>query len=109
MCSFEMEGGSLNSQSGDMIYVTNTSCDVTLNNVELNLFNDVLLKVAGNDGRNGWGSSGSNGGDCVFTAESQTLYGSIIVDEISKLAMQLKNGTDYTGAVNTDNSGADIV
>ena len=107
--SFTMNGGSLSAQSGDMIYVTNTSCDVTLNNVELNLFNDVLLKVAGNDGRNGWGTSGSNGGNCVFIAEKQSLYGNVIVDGISTLNMQLKSGTDYTGAVNTDNTGADIV
>ncbi len=98
--SFTMKGGSLTSHNGDMIYVTNTACDITLENVELTLSDDVLLKVAGNDARNGWGVAGENGGDCHLLAVDQPMGGSIMVDGISTLEMVLSEGTIFRGVVN---------
>ncbi|NTV91101.1 MAG: hypothetical protein HGA22_12195 [Clostridiales bacterium] len=106
--SFTMEGGSLTAGNGDMIYITNTSSIVKLTDVDLKLYNDVLLKVVGNDARNGWGVVGSNGGQCVFTASSQTMTGNIIVDKISALELSLTSGSAFTGAINTANSGGSI-
>ncbi|MBN2628457.1 MAG: hypothetical protein JXA95_17455 [Spirochaetales bacterium] len=106
--SFTMTGGSLTSQSGDMIYVTDTACSVELSRVELSLSNDVLLRVAGNDARNGWGVAGENGGDCEFTAEDQILTGKIIVDEISTLSMNLSSGTSFTGSINEEQEGGQV-
>ena len=105
--SFTMTGGSLTSKNGDMFYMTNTEGVITLTNVALTLAADTnLLVVAGNSGTRGWGTSGSNGGNCTFVASNQTLTGNVSVDKISKLAMTIKNSSTYTGAINSDGTTA---
>jgi hypothetical protein len=103
---FSMTGGALTSNNGDMIYVTNTDCEIYLSDVDIALSNDVLLKVAGNDSARGWGESGANGGQAVFTAESQSLEGQIIVDEISSLDMSLLAGSSFVGSINATDEGS---
>ena len=105
--TFSMTGGSLTAKNGDMFYVTNTHCILTLSGVTiLNEDADAyLLRVTGNSASRGWGSAGSNGAQVEFTADAQTLTGDIIVDTISTLTMTLKNGSSFTGTVNiTDNA-----
>ena len=105
--TFTMTGGSLTAKNGDMFYVTNTHCILTLSGVTiLNEDADAyLLRVTGNSASRGWGSAGSNGAQVEFTADAQTLTGDIIVDTISTLTMTLKNGSSFTGTVNiTDNA-----
>ncbi len=65
-----------------------------------------LLAVSGNDGSNGWGTAGSNGGDCTFTAIKQTLKGTISVDKISKLNLKLTKNSTYTGSINANKTTA---
>ena len=105
--TFTMTGGELTAKNGDMFYVTNTHCILTLSGVTL--YNEdtdaYLLRVTGNSASRGWGSAGSNGAQVEFTADAQTLTGDIIVDTISTLTMTLKNGSSFTGTVNiTDNA-----
>ena len=105
--TFTMTGGSLTAKNGEMFYVTNTHCILTLSGVTiLNEDADAyLLRVTGNSASRGWGSAGSNGAQVEFTADAQTLTGDIIVDTISTLTMTLKNGSSFTGTVNiTDNA-----
>ena len=105
--TFSMTGGSLTAKNGEMFYVTNTHCILTLSGVTiLNEDADAyLLRVTGNSASRGWGSAGSNGAQVEFTADAQTLTGDIIVDTISTLTMTLKNGSSFTGTVNiTDNA-----
>jgi len=105
--SFNMTGGSLTSNSGDMFYVTNTSSNIQLSNVALKpAANTYLLLVSGNDGAKGWGTAGSNGGKCTFTASSQTLDGNIEVDGISTLDLSIKDGSAFTGSINADGTTA---
>ena len=99
--TFTMNGGSLTSKNGDLFYVTNTNCDITLSDVALTLANDNLLTVAGNSSSRGWGTEGSNGGNVNFTAESQTMKGNITCDSISTLNMTMKNATNFKGSINT--------
>ena len=99
---FSMTSGSLTAENGDMFYVTNTHCLLTLSGVTL-LNNDpdaCLLRVVGNSASRGWGTAGSNGAQVEFTADGQTLDGDIIVDTISTLTMTLRNGSVFTGTVN---------
>ena len=99
---FSMTGGSLTAENGDMFYITNTHCLLTLSGVTL-LNNDpdaYLLRVVGNSASHGWGTAGSNGAQVEFTADGQTLDGDIIVDTISTLTMTLRNGSVFTGTVN---------
>ena len=97
-----MTGGSLTAENGDMFYVTNTHCLLTLSGVTL-LNNDpdaYLLRVVGNSASRGWGTAGSNGAQVEFSADGQALDGDIIVDTISTLTMTLRNGSVFTGTVN---------
>ena len=100
--TFSMTGGSLTAKNGDMIYVTNTHCVLTLSGVTLkNEDSDgALLRVVGNSASHGWGTVGSNGAQVEFTADGQVLTGDIVVDTISTLTMTLKNGSSFTGTVN---------
>ncbi len=105
--SFTMTGGSLTSRNGDMFYVTNTDCVITLSKAALTLADGTkLLVVAGNDGSRGWGSAGANGGNCTFTVNNQTISGNITVDKISKLNLTIKTSSTYTGAINSDGTSA---
>lgn len=99
---FSMTGGSLTSNNGDMFYITNTNCVLSLTDVEL-INNDsdaYLLYVAGNDASHGWGTAGENGAQVEFTASSQTLEGDILVDSISTLDMTLTDSSTFTGTIN---------
>ena len=100
--TLSMTGGSLTAKNGDMFYVTNTHCVLTLSGVTLvNEDADAcLLRVSGNSASRGWGAAGSNGAQAEFTADAQTLTGGIVVDTISTLNMTLTNGSAFTGTVN---------
>lgn len=106
--SFAMTGGSLESKAGDMFYVTNTSCTITLEAVDMKLANPWLLSVLGNDARTQWGQKGKNGGVCEFIARNQSLGGDIRVDSISRLKLTLAGSTSYTGAINPGNEGGRV-
>ncbi len=100
--TFSMTGGSLTALNGDMIYVTNTHCVLTLSGVDIENQDEdgYFLVVSGNSGSRGWGDAGSNGAQVEFTADGQSFEGDIIVDTISTLTMTLTGGSDFTGTVN---------
>lgn len=106
--SFSSEGGSITSLSGDLFYVTNTSCTISLKDTKLVTANDQLLTIAGNNSSRGWGTSGSNGGDVVLTASSQTMDGNITVDNISTLDMTLSDGSAFTGTINSTGDAGEV-
>lgn len=89
---FSMTGGSLVGSSGDMFYITNTHCLLTLSGVNIvnNDADGALLRVVGYSASRGWGTAGSNGAQVEFAADGQTLAGDIIVDTISTLTMTMK-------------------
>jgi len=105
--SYTMTGGSILSKNGDMFYVTNTDCIISLSGVSLTLADGTnLLTVAGNDGSGGWGAAGSNGGICTFNLSKQTLAGDISVDAISRLTMAISDSSSFTGSINSDKTTA---
>ena len=106
--TFEMTGGSLTSQNGGLFYTTNTESTFSLKNVTINpsVSNDFFLKCTGNANQRGWGHQGSNGADCIFTADSQNMEGDIIWDSVSTLDFTMKNGSTLTGAFVQDESAA---
>ena len=106
--TFSMEGGTLTSLNGGLFYTTNTESEFTLNNVAITAAEDCeyFLRVTGNSNRRGWGQSGQNGADCVFTAIEQEMDGDVIWDSISTLDLRLTAGTVFTGAVLDDESCA---
>ncbi len=98
--SFTATDGSILANAGDMFYVTNTTCTISLTNVALTLANENLLTVAGNSSSRGWGTAGANGGICTFTVSQQTLNGVITADSISSLDFRLAEGSVFTGLIN---------
>ena len=104
---FSMKDGTLTSQNGDMFYITNTHCTMTLSGVTLkNLDSDsAFLRVVGNSASHGWGTAGSNGAQVEFTADSQTIDGNIVVDTISTLDFSLTNGSALNGTINIVDNG----
>lgn len=101
---FSMEGGSLANKNGDVFFVNNTVCTISLDGVKVTNedASGVLLRAA----VAGWGSEGSNGGHVTMTLANEQISGDIVVDEVSELNLTLADGTSYEGAINADNTGA---
>lgn len=106
--SFEMQGGSLTAKNGGMFYTTNTESTFTISDVDITYASDseFFLKCTGNSNERGWGTSGSNGADCLFTAINQEMEGLVIWDTISKLDFYITEGSTLTGSIEDDESNA---
>ncbi len=106
--TFEMVGGTLTAENGGMFYTTNTESTFILQDVDITYAeeNDFFLKATANANQRGWGSTGANGADCLFTAISQEMEGDVIWDSISQLDMYLTDGSTLTGAVIDDETNA---
>ena len=103
---FEMNGGSLTSANGGLFYTTNTTSEFVLTAVDITAAEDCeyFLRCTGNSNARGWGSAGSNGADCAFTAIAQRMDGDILWDSISELDLYVTGGSVLTGAVLQDES-----
>lgn len=105
---FSAEGGIITAKQGDMIYVTNTACTINLRNVQIEMANDTLLRIEGNDSSRGWGAKGENGGKVTMTAYDQILDGNILVDDISSLSLTMSDNTAFEGAINPEGEGGEV-
>ena len=101
---FSMTGGTMTSHSGAMFYCTNTARVINLNGAAVNLSEDETLLIV-SAGR--WGKDGRNGGKCTLNAENQTLTGSISVDSISTLSLNMTD-SDFTGSINAEQEGGAV-
>ena len=108
--SFSSVDGSITAKKGDLFYVTNTDCEIYLQNTALTMedADGVLLRVEGNNSSRGWGTQGSNGGTVSMTTEKQTLDGDIVVDDISSLDLTMDNGTTFTGTINASGDAGTV-
>lgn len=106
--TFEMDGGSLTAKNGGMFYTTNTESTFILNDVDITYAddNDFFLRCTGNNNQRGWGTSGSNGADCKFTAIDQDMEGDVIWDSISQLDFYMTGESTLTGAITDDETYA---
>ncbi len=106
--SFYMIGGTLNSKNGGLFYTTNTESDFYLRNVEITQSEDAeyFLRVSGNANSRGWGTSGANGAQTNFTADSQEMNGDVVWDSISELDFYMENGSSLRGAIYDDETYA---
>ena len=102
--SFNMTGGSITNTNGDIFCITNTTCTIILNNVNItnNDSSGNFLRAEGQK----WGNSGSNGGTVTLTASGQTISGNIIVASDSGLTMTLKDSSSFSGAINPDSEAS---
>jgi hypothetical protein len=97
--TFTMSGGSLayTASSGPLFYVTNSTGVISLKGVTVTNGGGVLIKAA----TGSWGTSGSNGGIVVFTADGETLVGDLVSDSSSSISATLKDSTALTGSINS--------
>lgn len=93
---FSMKGGSIDNTNGDVFYVTNTTANITLENVEIenNEYGRFLLAEAA-----GWGTEGWKGGQVDVHAISQKIEGDIEVDADSNVSLFLDGSSSFTGCV----------
>ncbi len=102
--SFSMTGGSLTGRNGDLFYVTNTHCVMTLSGVALKAMRTLTALCSGSAATTP-ATAGAppvkNGAQVELTASAQTLDGDIIVDSISTLDLTLKDSSIFTGTINT--------
>ena len=100
---FTSNNSTITTNKGDSIYVTNTKAIINLeNNTFIN--NDStgnFIRIQ----KDSWGTSGSNGGDVTLNLTNQKTKGNIVVDSISKLTINLSNGSSLSGAINSSNEG----
>ncbi len=100
---FTAKDSTITTNKGDSFYVTNTTAEINLeNNTIIN--NDStgnFLRIQADS----WGNSGSNGGTVTLNMNNQKVSGNVVVDSISKLTMNLTNGSSFIGAINGENSG----
>ncbi|MDO5422161.1 MAG: hypothetical protein Q4F41_00360 [Eubacteriales bacterium] len=106
--TFEMNGGTLTAQNGGMFYTTNTESTFILSGVDITYAEDseYFLRCTGNANERGWGETGKNGADCIFTGIGQVMQGDVIWDSISNLDFYLTDGSSLTGAVLDDETNA---
>jgi hypothetical protein len=74
---------------------------ITLSGVNVTAASGTLVKSAAGS----WGTSGSNGGTAIISADGQTLAGNMAADSASSITATLQNSSTLTGAINTDNKG----
>ncbi|MCD8006251.1 MAG: hypothetical protein LUF29_04655 [Oscillospiraceae bacterium] len=106
--NFYMIGGTLTANNGGMFYTTNTESTFLISGVDITYAEDseFFLKCTGNSNQRGWGSTGSNGADCSFTAILQEMEGAVIYDSISNLDFYMLEGSVLTGYFVDDESNA---
>lgn len=104
--TFTAKDSKIINNKGEIIFVTNTSTVIELENNEI-INNDKdgnFMKISSAK----WGKSGSNGGTVTLNAKNQKIEGNILVDNISTLDLSLKNGSNYEGTINNENTAKSL-
>ena len=104
--TFTMAGGSMTAETGCMFHVTNVTTTISLSGVRFTYADDsdVFLSATADS----WGNAGSNGGHATLNLAVQEIEGNLIADESSSLALNLTEGSRYTGAINPDGAAGSV-
>lgn len=100
---FTSKNSTITTNKGDSFYVTNTTATINLENNKIinNDSTDNFLRIQ----KDSWGNTGSNGGVVTLNLTNQEVSGNIVVDEISKLTMNMTNSSTFKGILNSSNEG----
>ena len=100
---FTSKNSTIITNKGDSFYVTNTTATINLENNKItnNDSTGNFLRIQ----KDSWGNTGSNGGNVTLKLINQEVEGNIVVDSISKLTMNLSNGSSLKGTINNSNEG----
>lgn len=104
--SFSAKDSKITNNKGDIIFVTNTTTVINLENNEIvnNDSEGVFLKATTAK----WGNQGSNGGNVSLNMTNQKVKGDIIIDSISTLDMTMKENSVLIGAIDKENQAKNI-
>ena len=104
--SFTAKDSKIINNKGDVIFVTNTSTVIDLENNEItnNDDNGSFMKISSAK----WGNEGNNGGNVTLNAKNQKIDGDIVVDSISTLDLNLKNESSYSGMINKEKTAKTV-
>lgn len=97
--TFSASNSKITTNQGDHFFVTNTTAVINLTNNKF-VQNDAaggFLKATAS----AWGNSGSNGGKVTLNANDQEVIGSITIDSVSSLDMNLSHSY-FKGAVSNE-------
>lgn len=103
--TFEILSDSEVYSSAPFFFITNTDAIINLKSCTLKYGSGILLSAKGTSE---WGNSGNNAGNVILNAISQKLEGNIEVDNISTATINLKEGSKYTGTINSTNTAKTI-
>ncbi len=95
---YEMNNGSLKSEdkTGPLFFVTNSNANIFLNHVAIDNASNILLNASASR----WGHEGINGGNAHLNTTNQALSGSIEVDSISSVCLNMSEKSTFTGCIN---------
>lgn len=109
---FTMNNGSVTAKGNEGFYVMNTSTEINLENVEMNLISGIFLK-ASVDEYGELGQEGniveSEGGEAIVNCVNQIINGNILVDNQSTVELNLTKKSEYTGEINNANTGRKVI
>jgi hypothetical protein len=94
--SFEAVDSTIITNQGDSFFITNTTATINLKNTTFTNNDTSGAFLRAQAGK--WGNSGSNGGKVSLSATEQSIYGDIIVDNVSSINLSLSNSY-YKGAM----------
>lgn len=91
--------------SAPMFFVTDTTAEITLTGCTFTYGSGIFLSAAGNS--EGWGNSGSNGGDVTLKLVNQNIEGDLNVDGSSTLTLVMENSS-IKGSINHDKTAKSV-
>ena len=95
---------SKNYKTAPMFMITNQTAVINITDTSLNFGSNILLNASGNKG---YGDKNNNGADVTLTTTDQYLKGEILVDELSKVRLQLNTST-FKGHINEKNLSKEV-
>lgn len=104
--TFTAKDSKIINNKGEIFFITNTNTSIKLENntITNNDSDGAFLKATTAK----WGPSGSNGGNVTLDMTNQKAYGNIIIDNISTLALTMKNGSVLVGSIDKENQAKNV-
>ena len=102
---FSSKDSSIQTSRGDSFVVTNTKAVINLEHNEINNDDGAFLVIRSST----FGKTGSNGGNVSLNMVKQKVKGKVVVDNISSLSLDMKDGSVLLGSVNNANASKNVI
>ena len=102
--SFTAKDSKIETNKGDTFVVTNTKALITLENNEYVNNSGAFLVVRADN----YGTIGSNGGKASLSMIKQKIKGKVVVDSISSLNLEIKDGSILEGSINNADDSKNV-